>query len=199
MCVCSLSQMLLGQCCWPILSQCLLGLPLVASSQPARTSSACVPLTMWAEASSAKRLTGWCCTQLFSIHRIYKMLLVVCNFMCANCIVGFSQLWNKPFFPLALEVQKEILWLFPCTSTFLVFTPVGVRERWAGFGMGLFQDKTLNELKLCFVKTWWVRWPSFISLPPINSLRRTSWVKYREAWKSQSFTLRLKSQVNSLH
>lgn len=59
---------------------------------------------------------------------------------------------------------------------------------------GPFQDKTVNELKLCFVKTWWVHWPSFISLPPINSLCRTSWVKYRAACKRQSFT---QTQISS--
>lgn len=59
---------------------------------------------------------------------------------------------------------------------------------------GPFQDKTVNELKLRFVKTWWVRWPSFVSLPPINFLCHTSWVKYREAWKWQSST---QTQISS--
>lgn len=51
-------QMLLGRCCWLILNQSLPGSLLGVSSRRARTSSACVPSTTWAEASSARRLTG---------------------------------------------------------------------------------------------------------------------------------------------
>lgn len=62
-CVSSPSQMPLGQCCWPTLSQSLPGLLLAASSQHARTNFACAPSTTWAGASSAKRLTGgYCCS-----------------------------------------------------------------------------------------------------------------------------------------
>lgn len=128
---------------------------------------------------------------LFCIYWILEMLLVVCNLKCANSVVGFHGSGTNRSLPPCLESSiKKMRWLFSSKSTLLVFTPVGASERWASFGMGLFQDKTVNELKLRFVKTWWVRWPSFISLPPINSLRRTSWVKYREAGRRQSFKLR---------
>lgn len=102
-----------------------------------------------------------------------------------------------------LSIWIEIPMIISCKSTFffLLLFISGLHsygsERSASFGTSLFQDKTVNELKLRFVKTWWVRWASFISLPTIRCRCRTSWLKYREVWKSTA-SHRLESRVNSL-
>lgn len=75
-------QMPLGRCCWPILNQSPLGLPSVAWFLHAPTSSGCVPSMMWAGASSAKKLTGWCLI-FAALHLLHTKLVaaLLSNFM----------------------------------------------------------------------------------------------------------------------
>lgn len=200
-CVYSPSQMPLGQCCWPTLNQSLPGLLLVASSQRARTSSASVPSTTWAEASSAKRLTGWYCP-LAALHllNIKNVAGSLCNLVCTlatRTVLRFLSSGTSRSFPSS--------WQFNRTSCDYFLSPLfGLHSGGSEWEMsklrdGPLQDKTVNELKLGFVKTWWVRWPSFISLSPINCLCRTSWVKYRKRLERGRASHRLSSQVNSLN